>query len=102
MPTDVRPKPRKFEAVSTSSDILLRVNPEAQPKLLAIESYQKFSTEELMDWARFRLGLARLGPIRGIRVTDRVMAIAVLEGLPDLTEYQESAADESPSAEPAQ
>jgi hypothetical protein len=88
-----------IEHAPTTSNIPLRVRSEVEPKLLGIERYQKFSTQELMDWARFRLGLARLGPIRGIRVTDRVMAIEVLESLPDCTEYVEASTEDSSCVE---
>ncbi len=54
--------------------------------LLNRDELKNVSTEELMYRAEVRLGLARLGPIRGIRVKERAMAIAVLVGMPDRTE----------------
>jgi hypothetical protein len=41
---------------------------------------------ELIFRANARLGLARLGAIRGFVVTDRAMAIAVLVAMPDRTD----------------
>lgn len=65
----------------------LRVKPEWVSQLLNVPAFQETETEELLDRARMRLGLARYGAIRGIRVHDRAMAIAILMGVPDRTEY---------------
>jgi hypothetical protein len=64
----------------------LRVRKDAVQILLNRSELKNVSTEVLIYRAEVRLGLARLGPIRGVRVTDRGMAIAVLVGMPDRTE----------------
>jgi hypothetical protein len=64
----------------------LRVRKDAIEILLNRDELKNVSTEELIYRAEVRLGLARLGPIRGIRVKERAMAIAVLVGMPDRTE----------------
>ena len=50
------------------------------------DELKNVSTEGLIHRAEVRLGLARLGPIRGVRVRERTTAIAVLVGMPDRTE----------------
>jgi hypothetical protein len=55
------------------SDCRLRVKPEMEPVLLNMPDFASVSTAELMRRAQIRLG-----GIKGIRVTDRVMAIAIL------------------------
>jgi len=63
----------------------LRVRPELVERLLQPGAYRNLTDSELKYRAHVRLGLARLGAIKGIRVHDRSMAIAVLEGIRDNT-----------------
>jgi hypothetical protein len=53
--------------------------------ILARPDFRAVPDDELIYRANIGLGLARLGAIRGIVVTDRLMAIAVLVGMPDRT-----------------
>ncbi len=64
----------------------LRVNPDKRPFLLSYPEFIDVPTDELIYRAEVRLGLARQGAIRGIRIDDRAMAIAILIGIPDRTE----------------
>jgi hypothetical protein len=65
----------------------LRVKREVTERLLARQEFKGIPDDEVIYRANVRLGLARLGAISGIRVTDRVMAIAVLVGMRDQTEF---------------
>lgn len=70
-----------------ASDSRLRVCPGMEAYFLNLPEFKTVATGELIYRAEVRLGLARLGSIRGIRVTDRAMAIAILAGIPDRTEF---------------
>jgi hypothetical protein len=54
-------------------------------QLLRLPAYRDVSEAEVIYRAEVRLGLARLGAIKGISVRDRVTAIALLEGIRDNT-----------------
>jgi hypothetical protein len=56
----------------------LRVRPDMESALLAIEAYKSISTEELIERAKLRLGASK------IKVMDRALAIALLIGSPKL------------------
>ena len=68
------------------TDRPLRVRPAIIDLLLKRTEFDGVPDQELIFRASVRLGLARLGAIRGIVVTDRVMAIAVLVAMPDRTD----------------
>jgi hypothetical protein len=68
-----------------ANDQRLRVKPQMEQHLLELPQYRSLSTASLLEQAQLRLGLARLGSIRGVRVTDRVTAIAILHGIKDNT-----------------
>ena len=68
-------------------DSRLRVCPSMEAHLLNLPEFKTVVTDELIYRAQVRLGLARLGSIQGVRVTDRAMAIAILVGMPDRTEF---------------
>jgi len=65
----------------------LRVKTKVAQELLSRSEFKSLATEELLYRAKLRLGLSRCGAIRGIAVTDRVMAIAVLVAIPDQTAF---------------
>ncbi len=65
----------------------LKVKQKLNTELLSRPEFASLSTEELLYRARLRLGLARCGAIRGIRVCDRSMAIAILLGIRDNTAF---------------
>jgi hypothetical protein len=70
---------------SIANDQRLRVKPQMEQLLLELPLYKEVCTAALIERAEMRLGLVRLGSIRGIRATDRVTAIGILEGLIDNT-----------------
>ena len=70
-----------------ASDSRLRVCSGMETYFLNLPEFKTVVTEELIYRAKVRLGLARLGSIQGIRVTDRAMAVAILVGMPDRTEF---------------
>lgn len=72
-------------AVNPATDMRLRVKPELVEQLLHMPKYRDMKYIDLIEAAEVRLGLARRGAIKGIRVTDRAMAIAILEAMPDNT-----------------
>lgn len=65
----------------------MRVKPEFAEALLNLPQYRDVPYSQLVYRARLRLGLARLGSIKGIKVDSRVMAIAVLEAVKDATAF---------------
>ncbi len=65
----------------------LRVRAEKVPYLLRHPEFINVPTDELIYRAEVHLGLAQRGSIRGIRVNDREMAIAVLLGVRDNTDH---------------
>jgi hypothetical protein len=67
-------------------DSPLGVRPAIADLLLKRPEFQGVPDDELIFRASVRLGLARLGAIRGIVVTNRLIALAVLVGIPDRTE----------------